>query len=290
MFSYELPIDKPINYSVTGKFEALTPDWKHQNFPLADYELFVITKGTLYISYREVTYMVREGEALLLPPSEPPNNRRNGVKPSSCSFYWLHFTCGEEVVERDISSTWELGGTNNDRIYVPAQAMLRNPEKVLVLMKQLQDQARSNYSKAALNYMTTSILCEICHQVFESQTIEGSRKGKLQMYQDIVDYVKRNANQNIKVYDVAEHFGYNEKYLSHLFVEIAGISLKQYILKFKVETANFLLSDTNQTINEIAAATGYTDSHNFMKVYKKITGLTPSEYRNAFSKRLLFHE
>ena len=61
-------------------------------------------------------------------------------------------------------------------------------------------------------------------------------------------------------------------------------------MKAKIDEANFMLTDTNMTILEISSSLGFADSHNFMKVYKKLTGLTPSEYRNAFSKRMLFHQ
>ena len=89
--------------------------------------------------------------------------------------------------------------------------------------------------------------------------------------------------------EIAAHFGYNEKYLSHRFAEVFDIPLKQYILKAKIEQANFLLTDTNKSISEIARELGFSDNHNFSRTYKKLTGLSPSEYRNTFSKRLLYH-
>ena len=65
--------------------------------------------------------------------------------------------------------------------------------------------------------------------------------------------------------------------------------LKQYILRVKIEQANFLLTDTNKSVSEIARELGFSDNHNFSRTYKRLTGLTPSEYRDTFSKRLLFH-
>lgn len=50
-----------------------------------------------------------------------------------------------------------------------------------------------------------------------------------------------------------------------------------------------MLTDTNQSISDIAKTLGFSDSHNFSRTYKKLTGLSPSEYRNTFSKRLLYH-
>lgn len=93
----------------------------------------------------------------------------------------------------------------------------------------------------------------------------------------------------MKVEDIAFHFGYNEKYISCLFKEHAGIALKQYILNAKIELANFYLSDTNKSIVTISRELGFNNNHNFATVYKKIMGITPSEYRDAYAKRMLYH-
>lgn len=85
------------------------------------------------------------------------------------------------------------------------------------------------------------------------------------------------------------HFGYNEKYISHLFKELSGMPLKHFIVKTKMDEANFLLTDTNLDIKVIASRLGYPDAHNFARAYKQYTGLSPSAYREAYAKRLLFH-
>ena len=84
-----LPTKQIYSYIMTGKFKAPSSEWKHQNFQLTDYELIVMTEGTLYLNYNSESFIVKKGEYLLLPPS---SSRRQGFKPSYCAFYWLHFT------------------------------------------------------------------------------------------------------------------------------------------------------------------------------------------------------
>lgn len=156
-------------------------------------------------------------------------------------------------------------------------------------MKQLQDIVKSKYPAISLNTMSTSILMELFGQLTLVPPIENYSENQKQIYYDIMDYIKTNISRNIKIAEIAAAFGYNEKYISHRFAEICGIPLKQYILKTKIDQANYMLTDTNKSINEIAKDLGFSDSHNFSRTYKKITGLSPSEYRNTFSKRLLYH-
>lgn len=279
---YEFRVNVPLSYIYTGKFKAPSKNWIHERFTLKDYELFVITEGTLYIADSNGKYKVEKGEHLLLTPT--PGNIRYGYLQSDCSFYWLHFMPCHELTSSDSADSFK---PDTERIYIPTQGTLPTLEKVIILMKQLQDSIRSNYEANFINYITTTILCEIYNQYFSHKAL-SVKESKRQIYNDIIDYIKLTITQNIKVSYIAKHFGYNEKYLSHLFRNMEGLPLKQYILKEKMELAKYRLSDTNDTINEIALSLGFTDSHNFMKAFKKTVGFTPTEYRNAYSKRLLY--
>lgn len=282
MKAVEFNIEHPLNFHYTGKFQAPTPEWTHSKFPLYEYELIVMTSGCLYIADDNGKYKVEKGEHLLLIPTK--DNIRYGYSPSDCSFYWLHFSSNHNI----ILDTYNKSKIKIDNvIQIPIKGSLKTPEKVIILMKQLQDSIRSNYDKNFANYTTTTILCELYNQFYPS-TSQNLSESKKQIYHDIIDYVKLTIYKNIKVSDIARHFKYNEKYLSHLFYNIEGLPLKQYILKEKMEVAKYLLTDTNDTIKELSLTLSFSDSHNFMKAFKKIVGFTPTEYRNAFSKRLLY--
>lgn len=84
-----LPAKQLFSYELTGKFKAPSAEWKHQSFPLTNYELIVMTEGILYLNYNNEKFVVKNGEYLLLPPSP---SWRQGFKPSYCAFYWLHFS------------------------------------------------------------------------------------------------------------------------------------------------------------------------------------------------------
>ena len=110
-----------------------------------------------------------------------------------------------------------------------------------------------------------------------------------QLFNDIADYVQYHSSENITVSQIAEYFGYNPKYLSSLFKNQSGITLKQFMLQTKMDTAKAQLTDTNHSISQIAYNVGFNDAHNFTNAFKKITGLSPSEYRESYDKRALFY-
>lgn len=284
---YTIPVSEPLGYHMCGKFEALSPEWKHAELNLNDYELFIVTNGVLYIEYNNNSYRIEKGEMLLLPPVAAPDNVRKGYQSSSCTFYWLHF--GLENHEYYSSILNDNKSYTPDMIKIPSFSFLRYPDKLIILMKQLQDLAREKAPWRTLSYMTTAIMCRLYDDINEKDAPETTKRTGKQLISDIKDYVNHNIHTNLSVMNIAGKFGYNDKYLTHMFKNITGETLKQYIISRKVEEANRLLTDTNISITEIAYILGYSDNHNFMKLYKEKTGMSPSEYRNAFDKRVLNH-
>ncbi len=304
-------INSPIEFCITGKFDALTSSYIHIRRALNySYELFVITKGTLYISYQGQKYAASAGQYLLMHPHDDSNNCQYGYRPSQVDFYWLHFTTpyAPQIISIDYNAPFQI--ENPNYIIVPDQGTLPNPDKVLVLLRHLQDYARSNYNlsaisherkavpkspyvKPVIDYLSTTILCEIYSQECTqrlSEIAQDTASFKKRVYYSILDYIKENHSRYLKAQDVALKFGYNPKYLSSLFKSITGLSLKQYILQQKVEDANIYLSETELSISDIAFSLGFHDAHNFMKLYKKATGLTPTEYRNTFPKHIVKYD
>lgn len=284
MSYYEFSLTIPLKYNLTGKFQAPSTEWIHFTRYMQDYELIVVTEGVAYLQVEQQQYSIGKGEFLIFPPT----TKQAGYKKSSCSFYWLHFSYENAASTRLLEEF--PAEPPADKIYIPTHGKVENLEKIIVMMKHLQDSVRSYHNNLQNNYVCTTILCEISSQFLAKKNQENSALQRKQLFNDIQDYIKLNRHNEIKVCEIAEHFGYNKRYISYLFSTIAGVTLKQYIMQEKMEIAKFLLCDTNDNISEVGYQLGFLDNHNFMKVFKKMVGLTPTQYRNAYSKRMLFYK
>ena len=275
MQTLNLPSNQIFHHVLTGKFKAPSADWKHEHFYLAEYELFVITEGTLYLNYNNENFTVKQGEYLLLHPCDA---WREGFKSAYSSFYWLHFTVDD------------ICANPNNCIQIPQTGVIPRPEKVAVLMKQLQDEVKHKYPAIALDSMTTSIITELYGQLSLDAPLNIKSAAQKQIYLDIMDYIERNIRGNLKIADIADHFGYNEKYLTTFFKKYSGITLKQYILQTKMDLAQSVLSETTEPISQIAFRLGFSDANNFSNAFHKVTGLSPSEYRASYNKHNVFQK
>lgn len=291
----EFKIEHPLSYDMAGKFEAPSKNWMHTDeYPLKNYELIIPTADTLYLNFARKNHTIPTGSYIILPPFDAPMNRRIGFKPSACSFYWLHFETSHNIIQKSVSGQdiYEYKNSlSKNTLSIPSEGVLSNVDKIVILMKQLQDAVKEQYPPGILNYFATTILCELHCQMNPMPCNSASqKKSQKQIYYDIIDYVKQNITKPLRVSDIASYFNYNESYLSHFFTSVADISLKQLILNLKIDAANILLVDTNNTINEIASELSFSSAQHFVKVYKRKTGLTPTAYRNAFARRLLYHK
>lgn len=80
--------------------------------------------------------------------------------------------------------------------------------------------------------------------------------------------------------DVAKEFGYSPNYLSTLIKKQTGNPFTYHVNNMRVEGAKLLLKEQPLSLREIAYSCGFEDEKYFMRVFKNITGMTPSEYRN----------
>lgn len=273
----------PFAFNYSGKFTAPNAEWMHQTRQLWDFELIVVTQGTLYIADQEQMFTVERGQYLLMPPTP----KQHGFQASDCAFYWLHFQplTAYDVLDSDTQSTEH----DSVSFLVPQFGQLQSMERLMVLMKQLQDSDRRYGLRSLNNFHTSTILAELSAQSHIYRKYSAS-EGGTQLYNDIVDYITLNICTNLKVSDVADYFGYNEKYLTTYFRKWSKVPLKQFILQKKMERAKAELSETNHSVSQIGYNIGYSDPHNFTNAFKKVTGLTPSEYRMSYTKRRVYKQ
>ncbi len=99
----------------------------------------------------------------------------------------------------------------------------------------------------------------------------------------VKDYVFQNLQSEIKVSDMAEQFGINADYLSFLFHKSTGKTIRRYVLEEKVKVAQSMLMYTNNSLQEIAFVLNFSSQSHFSTVFRKITGVTPREYRECYT-------
>ena len=95
----------------------------------------------------------------------------------------------------------------------------------------------------------------------------------------IYQYIRDNYMFDISMQEVARTMNYSEAYFCKLFKQFFGKNFTAYLTEYRIEMAKKMLQTPTVNIKEIGKAVGYADSNYFAKVFKRVTGESPSEYR-----------
>ena len=96
---------------------------------------------------------------------------------------------------------------------------------------------------------------------------------------EIRDFVSQNYMHDISMQDAANYMRYSDTYFCRLFKQGFGCNFTTYLTRYRMKEAVRLLKNTELSVKEIALKTGYSDSNYFAKVFKRINGVIPSEFR-----------
>ena len=150
-----------------------------------------------------------------------------------------------------------------------------------------------SYAKSAIKYsicdyvLKVSIIDELPEAIEKAienlnqlrKDIEKNPLEQLSLIQQIDQYIEQNFKNKISLDDIAEALHINSSYLSRTYKLKKGRNLFDEILNLRIEAAKDYLINTDMKTYEISELVGVDDASYFSKMFKKITGLSPKEYR-----------
>lgn len=120
--------------------------------------------------------------------------------------------------------------------------------------------------------------CEIAGEICRKYQLYLQDQNPL--YQKLEEYIQTHYDEyDLNVSKLGEIFGYSSAYVSRVFKNAVGTSILDYIAGIRVERAKDALRNTENSAQQIAGMVGYCDYHSFLRVFKKIEGVSPQKFR-----------
>lgn len=123
----------------------------------------------------------------------------------------------------------------------------------------------------------------------ESQTAFAMFKGQKNHADETIkkaqEYIEQHVHEKLAVEELADRFTTGRRSFERRFKQATGNTVQEYIHRIKIEAAKRSFENSRKNINEVMYDVGYTDTKAFRTMFKKITGLTPVEYRNKYNKQ-----
>lgn len=197
--------------------------------------------------------------------------------------YWIHFTA-------DIT-----GGIDLFELFDPPVTLPLEPApKSGLIASSLSSSSRENLYSSVLDIsqnggifkdfeLSTLIRFLILPFLQKAETQDTGDYNHLKQFQAVLDFIDKNLDKDITIPMIAEKMYLNPNYFSGLFKSTLGISPGSFIKKKRIQRAQLLLWNTSLPVKAVSSKVGFDDICYFYRVFKKVTGMTPGNYRKRMS-------
>ncbi len=209
---------------------------------------------------------VRPGDLILLPKGQPHSYSAHSSYP--WSIYWIHF-------DGELSDAF----CRHLDLASPVQA-IGLQSRLISDFGELFNLRHSGYNLATFTHG--------CHQLQQLMSYlallvrqQRSKSGKPIDLDAAQAYMKQHLHGHVDLQSLATHSKLSKYHFSKRFKALTGHSPIQYFINLKMQHACHLLDASSQPVKQVAGALGYDDAYYFSRLFKRVIGLSPDQYRKS---------
>lgn len=242
-----------------------------------EYEIFWLNEGEADFYIEDTCHIVHKGDILFLEPDTVHYvTNREG---SDYHYYAFCFDISLIGGKKDICrKTFER---------VRIHRFINLSEELCNKIKKYVEFKKQN--SFACNFHIKSLIMEIISYLLQTNQyalitpFEESNDHSIFAIDVAIEYIKNHYPENISLDDILESVDYSKSHFCRLFKEKTGLSIIEYINKFRVEKACLDLIYTNKNITEIATENGFNNIQYFSRTFKEFMNCTPKQYQKSQS-------
>ncbi|MBT2293453.1 AraC family transcriptional regulator [Paenibacillus albidus] len=255
------------------------------------FDLIFVFSGALYLEEDGRKYTIEPNQYLIL----PPGNLHKGYKActSDTTFSWVHFyTTGhyfysENPITQVDSKMNKTKYYKKDVFYISLPQYGRIDDSLHEIMKNYMDSISQvkidKYHNEKLFYSSTKSQIEYQQLFLKILTVLcdlREHEKEKELAEEILDYFSSHYQNPFDLNQLAAQYSFHPAHIIRSVKKKYGLSPLQLLLTIRVQKAMKLLEEERHSVGQIASLVGFTDSSYFCKQFKKITSLTPLQYRN----------
>ena len=254
---------------------------------IVDHELVLILQGTGQFQFDDGTMDFRAGHLFLVPPFRP--HRIVADDGVVCDHVAIHFDLAPHAppVEQKLTERQPYEVRLPGRMSLPRRTLLRQRDPIERTMLRLVDLPKDHpLFDVEASVSVLEVLLELWKRAAPSDTdadaLSTSTDARDQLrIERAMQLIETNYMRHLDADDLAEAAGMSASHFNRLFRTWTGHSPMEYLRRHRVARARELLADVDLSIKEIARRVGFDDAFHFSKVFHKIDGLSPTQFRDA---------
>lgn len=262
--------------------------------------LILITKGRCRFSVDTEEFVANTNDAVFIPANH--SYTRSAVENELCSMIYIHFYTKKEakfLEDSALSESLALEKQRLDSLLLSDTTLKDCPSTVyLHVLNHIEDTAKTDGYLKDINLFSVSreftcllqsgiALCGILAYLsllnvnhFRSSYDTTSKLEFPTNLKKAIGYIRKNHSRHITLDELALYCNVSKQQIIRYFKSTFGTTPINYILEYKISKAKeYMLFQSHLSVKEIALELGFDNQHYFSRIFKKITGETPSEYK-----------
>jgi len=223
--------------------------------------------GQGWIKIQKNEYFIKAGEFFLVPALISHKYEASETDP--WTIYWVHFTgdISNDIVSSMIS---QLGGY---------KGFIHYTEDRLNLFNNIYTQLEKGYSRDNMAYANMSFWYYLTTFMFEDKYYNSDKISKQDVTETAVNFMAKNIDQVINVDEIAQSVNLSVSHFTSMFKKKTGYPPIEYYNHLKIQKACQYLFFTDLRVKEISYKLGINDPYYFSRLFTKVMGVSPNEYR-----------
>ena len=251
------------------------------------WEVVCVDKGEVIVNANHQEYILTKGNVIFHKPNEFHSVRTNGH--NSCNMVVISFECNAyymKYFEDRIFQVSDLEKVLFSDIIMEAKQTYENSLGDPYYEKLIRKREAPFGAEQLIKLYLEHILIGLYRRYYTTNTytdsfkiINNSTQSKL--YKQIEEYLQTNISRKLTVEDICNENLISRSMLQSLIKTQHNCSVIDYYTHLKIEKSKQLIRDNKMNFSEIADQVGYSSIHYFSRQFKKVTGMTPSQYASS---------
>ena len=232
--------------------------------------LLVTVSGRGTLVYEGVEYEANNNNAVFI---NCMKKHEYFPKDDAWDFYWAHFSGAMSAEYFD-----HLFKLNGPVVNIRYSGL--NYAETLENILHLKKSADINFEPKASDYISSMLNALI---IASGKTLENEAENISQKFSAAIDFIKENYMKNIHVDDIANAALVSPYHFIRIFKKATGFSPYEYLIKYRISRAKILITHSEDSVQDIAQAVGFSSVNNFIATFKKYENITPYHFRRSNS-------
>ncbi len=249
--------------------------YKMNDFPLhwhSDLEILCCREGSFSMWVRKTKYTSYKDDIILIGSCEPHQVCECSLDAKAVTIRVGSLFCGSAAFREIVKNRFEKPLLEKDIDAI-------NEVEQIVSRLSHEKSYKAGIELRGHLCLLLAILLEKLPTTTQMSDNYQKRLAVTMRIQKALDLVAMRYNEDVALADVAAVSGYEKSAFCRMFRNATGSTFHRYLNEYRIKKAVVLLDDNHYSISEISNMVGFSQQKNFSRIFKDITGVTPSEYR-----------